>query len=84
MKKKKYILTNLNFNEICFLQQSVRVRLEYYKTDYNGHSDIKIKAIKDLTNLLKKIDILKGNTKQKIDVGVIFKKFNELKGKICN
>ena len=74
----KYTLTNLDFNEVCFLQQSVRVRLEYYKTDYNGHSDIKIKAIKDLTNLLKKIDILKGNTKQKVDVGVMFKKFSEL------
>ena len=77
----KYTLTNLDFNEVCFLQQSVRVRLEYYKTDYNGHSDIKIKAIKDLKRLLKKIDTLKGSTKQKIDVSVMFKKFSALVNK---
>ena len=34
--------------------------------------------MKDLKRLLKKIDTLKGNTNQKIDVSVMFKKFSEL------
>ena len=83
---KKYTLTNLNFNEVCFLQQSVRARIEYYQfkitarieVDSKKQIAIYSKAIKELTNLLKKIDTLKGNTKQTIDVGVMFKKFSEL------
>ena len=83
---KKYTLTNLDFNEVCFLQQSVRARIEYYQfkitarieVDSKKQIAIYSKAIKDLKRLLKKIDTLKGNTKQKVDVGVMFKKFSEL------
>ena len=77
---KKYTLTNLDFNEVCFLQQSVRARIEHYqdKLVKTPKDKTYVKAEKDLKRLLKKIDTLKGNTNQKIDVGVMFKKFNEL------
>ena len=83
---KKYTLTNLDFNEVCFLQQSVRARIEYYQfkitarieVDSKKQIAIYSKAMKDLKRLLKKIDTLKGNTNQKIDVSVMFKKFSEL------
>ena len=73
---KKYTLTNLDFNEVCFLQQSVRARIEYYQfkitarieVDSKKQIAIYSKAMKDLKRLLKKIDTLKGNTNQKIDV----------------
>ena len=90
MKNKKYTLTNLDFNEVCFLQQSVRARIEYYQfkitarieVDSKKQIAIYLKAIKELKKLLKKIDTLKGNTNQKIDVKVMFKAFNELKTKL--
>ena len=87
---KKYTLTNLDFNEVCFLQQSVRARIEYYQfkitarieVDSKKQIAIYSKAIKELKKLLKKIDTLKGNTGEKIDVKVMLKAFNKLKTKL--
>ena len=87
---KKYTLTNLDFNEVCFLQQSVRARIEYYQfkitarieVDSKKQIAIYSKAIKELKKLLKKIDTLKGNTGEKIDVKVMLNEFNKLKTKL--
>ena len=64
---KKYTLTNLDFNEVCFLQQSVRARIEHYqdKLVKTPKDKTYVKAEKDLKKAVERINTLHSHLSEK-------------------
>tara|TARA_R100000742_G_C4187428_1_gene20594 strand:- start:69 stop:323 length:255 start_codon:yes stop_codon:yes gene_type:complete len=80
---KKHTLTNLNFNEICFLQQAISARINYYEIKLLKEPKDKLwlSAKKDLEALLIKINKLKKRSEskgEKLDVKIMFNQFSKL------
>ena len=71
---KKYTLTNLDFNQVCFIQQSIKARIEHYqdKLVKNPKDKTYIKAVKDLTNLLNLVTELKKSKGEKMKASFDF------------
>lgn len=69
--KKKYNI-KVNFNDLCFIQQSLNGRINHYdyKLISQPKNDLYLKAKKDLNKLLQRVSKIKSESNEKINVVV--------------
>jgi len=69
--QKKYNI-KVNFNDLCFIQQSLNARVNYYeyKLISQPKNDLYLKAKKDLNKLLQNVSKIKFESNEKINIVV--------------
>ena len=69
-----YQLNGLDFNQVCFIQQSIKGRIEYYedKLVQKPKDPTYTNAVKDLNKLLDKVTTLKSSQGEKTKVNFEF------------
>jgi len=69
--QKKYNI-KVNFNDLCFIQQSLNARVNYYeyKLISQPKNDLYLKAKKDLNKLLQDVSKIKSESNEKINIVV--------------
>ncbi len=65
LKKEKYKLDNLTYNQVCLIGQSINYRINLYKDKLvqEPNDKLYLKCLKGLQGLKKQTDRLQGNTK---------------------
>jgi len=69
--QKKYNI-KVNFNELCFIQQSLNARINHYdyKLISQPKNDLYLKGKKDLTKLLQNISKIKSESNETMTIVV--------------
>jgi len=69
--QKKYNI-KVNFNDLCFIQQSLNARVNHYeyKLISQPKNDLYLKAKKDLNKLLQNVSKIKSESNEKINIVV--------------
>jgi len=69
-----YQLNGLDFNQVCFIQQSIKGRIEHYedKLVQKPKDPTYINAVKDLKKLLEKVTTLRNSQGEKQAVNFEF------------
>jgi len=65
LKKEKYKLDNLTYNQVCLIGQSIDYRIDLYKNKlgHEPNNKLYLKCLKELQGLKKQTDRLQGKTK---------------------
>ena len=65
LKKEKYKLDNLTYNQVCLIGQSINYRINFYKDKLvqEPNDKLYLKCLKELQGLKKQTDRLQGKTK---------------------
>tara|TARA_R100001143_G_C3275291_1_gene94138 strand:- start:268 stop:531 length:264 start_codon:yes stop_codon:yes gene_type:complete len=65
LKKYKFALDNLTYNQVCLIGQSVDYRINFYKDKLvqEPNDKLYLKCLKELQGLKKQTDRLQGKTK---------------------
>jgi len=65
LKKEKYKLDNLTYNQVCLIGQSIYYRINFYKDKLvqEPNDKLYLKCLKELQGLKKQTDRLQGKTK---------------------
>jgi len=65
LKKEKYKLDNLTYNQVCLIGQSINYRINLYKDKLvqEPNDKLYLKCLKGLQGLKKQTDRLQGKTK---------------------
>ena len=65
MKKYKFALDNLTYNQVCLIGQSINYRIDLYKNKlgHEPNNKLYLKCLKELQGLKKQTDRLQGKTK---------------------
>ena len=65
LKKEKYKLDNLTYNQVCLIGQSIDYRINFYKDKLvqEPNDKLYLKCLKELQGLKKQTDRLQGKTK---------------------
>ena len=65
LKKEKYKLDNLTYNQVCLIGQSINYRINLYKDKLvqEPNDKLYLKCLKELQGLKKQTDRLQGKTK---------------------
>ena len=65
LKKYKFALDNLTYNQVCLIGQSIDYRINFYKDKLvqEPNDKLYLKCLKELQGLKKQTDRLQGKTK---------------------
>ena len=65
LKKYKFALDNLTYNQVCLIGQSINYRIDLYKNKlgHEPNNKLYLKCLKELQGLKKQTDRLQGKTK---------------------
>ena len=79
--KKKYKIDKINFNQINFIEQSLKKHIEYYE-DLNikrPNNDLYINALKTVKDLYIKTNSIRISKNEKPEIKIVLPKLEEKK-----